>query len=382
MKKLLVAISFLLVAATLMVMPAFGAKSVDVDDLKWNVGQPIHAVEDATAKAPVIDAAIGKNEYTYKYTYEEPLYMTDRDNFDNANPRATKILPDDEYTEWVSDYIELYFSYDEEYIYIGVYDKMFYQSPKARGYDTTYYLYLGFNMNDPSKAIRLVSNGGGNATGSSNRTVVDGVTYNHCVESKGTGTGNGSDSRGYVTIMEHKLRKSDIVKISNATCGTDFVELPNTFYINVTMRQYNGSPADGSSRYGIETFATWFGKKLTNTDKLTLGTKWNNVPAIVVLGAEAEAEETTTEVATTEPVTTEPVVTEPATTEPATTEPATTEPVETTPVETHPVDTESDTVAETEPAKGGCGSAISAMSVALVAVIGAGALVVSKKKED
>ena len=94
MKKLLVAISLLLVVATVMAVPAFGAKSVDVDDLKWNVGQPIHKVEAAAEKAPKMDGAIAKNEYTYTYTYTEPLYMIDRVDFDN-------------YVDWHEDHVLL-----------------------------------------------------------------------------------------------------------------------------------------------------------------------------------------------------------------------------------------------------------------------------------
>ncbi len=371
MKKLLVAISLLLVVATVMAVPAFGAKAVDVDDLVWNVGQTIHKVEKETAKAPKIDGVIGKDEYTYTYKYTEPTFSSDRASYESSALRSAGILPSNEYAEWNSDSMELFVSYDAEYIYIAIRDDMFYMDKDRKNNDTQARLYLGFDINNPDKAIRLQVNGGA----VDSKTNVNGVDVKYCAESKATQSG--SDAAGYVNVHELKLRKSDIVKVFNNDCGTDFVECPNTFYISMIMRQYNNRTT-GDRLTAMETFSVWFAKKLTNVDKLTLNNKWTNIPAIVVLGAaDDEAVETTTEEeTTTEPAaTTEPettigtVTTEPETT----TEPTTTPVVETTPAES-----------ETEPApvKKGCKGSITAMGVALVAVMGMGAVVVSKKKED
>lgn len=70
---------------------------------------------------------------------------------------------------------------------------------------------------------------------------------------------------------------------------------------------------------------------------------------------------------------TEPVETEPQATEPVETEPAETTPIDTAPIESAP--------AESEPkAEGGCGAAISAIGVMLVAMIGACITFISKKR--
>ena len=71
-----------------------------------------------------------------------------------------------------------------------------------------------------------------------------------------------------------------------------------------------------------------------------------------------------------------PMTDDPAETEPTETEPTETEPTDTAPVDTDPVGSDD------EPAKGGCGGSITMAGIAMVAALGAAAVVVAKKKED
>ena len=153
----------------------------------------------------------------------------------------------------------------------------------------------------------------------------------------------------------------------NELCETEYAELPNAMFFTFQMRQYGWKDAEFKTvAYNGQT--AWFGTPLDLDQQLDLDNLFEYFPDVVVFGDKIEKPVHIGDV-------TEPVATEPAETEPAATEPvAETEPtVETEPAESAP--------AETEPAAaGGCGGTVAFAGLALVASLGACAVVTSKKR--
>ena len=399
MKKILVAIALMLVASFLISIPAMGAistdggsKDVTLDEL-LNSGilgeNDIHYVGAPTTVAPKQDAVINEGEYSYHY----------RDtNITNTAQgyNATGFYPVEvnEFSEAHSEYVDVYFSYDEDYVYIAISDPGFYLDEIRHNTSPNIFPDMCINHNDIDYgyAPQITQNGATRtqdnlAAAQGGIVTVDGVDMK--VINKFNVTKTNLEGGGCSYVHEYRYSKAETVKILNAKTGANVSTFPDTFLFTMGQAQYMGTSPRGTNQ--PITWIRMIGRPLTNAEMINLGTDyfwW--LPAVVVLGENPNAEEapeTTTEEATTEPATTEPATTEPATTEPATTEPATTEPATTEPATTEPAPATTEPAATepatTEPApEKGCGNSIGLMGLALVATLGTCAVVATKKKED
>ena len=390
MKKILVAIALALVLTTLMVLPAFAAENaaISVEELiKWNVNG-VHYVGKATTTPPVQDGKINEGEYSYKFRMDDPIFQATSDWKWNK-------APTDPNADFSSNYTEYYASYDDEYVYIAMFD----DQSRACGKDLNFYIELGINADNVNDLLgpgyqgnggQLMNRGGstktnfyaGSTSGKDSQYVpINGKqikivdTVYHVSKDDGQGA--------FDAVYELKFKRADILEIFNGLGKTGYAESPNVFFFTVKYNQYGNN--DNIAFY------RWCGSALSNVEKLNLGTDKDFIPAVFVLAEEgddflgngdleiptkpAETEAPTTEAPTTEAPTTEAPTTEaPATEAPATEAPATEAPATEAPATEAP--------ATEAPAEGGCGSSVATMGIALVAVLGTCTAVVSKKKED
>ena len=377
MKKILVAISLMLVASFLISIPAMGVAndgedSVSLEELLDSgiLGEKdIHYVGKPATTAPVQDGVINDGEYSYSYRDANGVNVTA-----SYYPTVTN-----EFTVAHSEYVDVYFSYDDEYVYIGISDPGFYFDAVRHSLSADVYPSIGINHSDVNVGFnaRIVlassaaektytSSKNGNYTNGQSKdadeTIIDGAPVKD-IDSLYVKKAK-LDNGGATYVHEYRYNKADTVKLMNELELSNVSNFPNTFFFTLVVNQFMGE-SNGFSPRGdaphVMAYAKHIGRTLTNTEKLALGTTgtwW--IPAVVVLGevpgAEVETEEVTTEEVTTEAPATEEVTTEAPATEAPVTEPA--------------------------PAKKGCKGSIGMMGLALVATLGTCAVVVTKKKED
>ena len=390
MKKILVAIALALVLTTIMVLPAFAAvdnAEISVEELlKWNVSG-VHYVGKSTATAPVQDGVIGSGEYTYTYRMVDPVFQCQPYSYSSP-------VPTDPNADYSSNYIDCYVSYDDEYVYIGMFDNQ----TKYVGSTVNHFIEFGINTENvmdligPSKlggadggqlmqrsATPRTSFYSGSKTQDGQYAPVNGKQIKYVDKTYLAATENGAG--GYDVVFEYRFNRADILEIYNGLEKTGYAESPNVFFFSTYRAQYGLN----SENYA---YFRWAGTKLSNVEKLNLGTASDYIPAIFVLAEEGSdflgtgaLEVPTTPAETVAPETTEAPTTEAPTTEPVTEAPETTEAPVTEAPTTEAVETEAPTT-EAPAAEGGCGSSVAAMGIALVAALGTCAVVVSKKKED
>ncbi|MBR2387665.1 MAG: hypothetical protein IKB02_02745 [Clostridia bacterium] len=378
MKKILVAIALVIVLTTLAVLPTFAADNakVSVEELiKWNVlgENDIHYVGAPTTTPPTQDGSIKKGEYSYSFRATDPIFQCTTDH--NYNKIAYNPL-----TDFSSNYVEYYISYDADYIYFGIYDD---QSVQC-GSSVNFFFKYGIDPEDVSYAnligpsTQIVNRGKDFAdfykgsSGDARYVSVNGKSIKYIEVADGM---SGDDGYGaYDSVYEFKINRADAKEIYNGLKGTGFVDNPKVFYATTYCLQYGKDQVKSCYR--------WCGRELTNVEKLNLGASIDFIPLIFVLAEEGSdflgngALEVPTKPAETEAPTTEAPTTAPETEAP-TTEAPTTAP-ETEAPTTAPV-TEAPTTEA--PDEGGCGSSVAAMGIALVAVLGTCAVVVSKKED-
>ena len=389
MKKILVAIALALVLTTIMVLPAFAAvdnAEISVEELlKWNVSG-VHYVGKPTTTAPAQDGAIKEGEYTYTYRMVDPVFQCLPYSYSYA-------VPTDPNADYSSNYIDYYVSYDNEYVYIGIYDNQ----TKYVGSTVNHFIEFGINTENVMDLIGPSKFGGADGgqlmqRGTSSKTAfysgtkaqdgqyapVNGKQIKYVDKTYLAATENGTG--GYDVVFEYRFNRADILEIYNGLEKTGYAESPNVFFFSTYRAQYGMNDENYA-------FFRWSGTKLSNVEKLNLGTDSNYIPAIFVLAEEGSdflgtgaLEIPTKPVETTAPETTEAPTTEAPTTAPETEAP-TTEAVVTEAPTTEAPATEAPTT-EAPVDEKGCGSSVAAMGIALVAALGTCAVVVSKKKED
>ncbi len=383
MKKILVAIVLVLALTTLMILPAFAADNAEVsveELIKWNVGG-VHYVGKPTTTPPAQDGKIAKDEYSYTFRMEDPIFRATSDWNYNKAPTAPE-------ADFSSNYVDYYASYDEDYIYIGISD----DQSRECGKDINFYVELGINTENVRDLIGpgLQGNGGQlmNRGGSSKTSFYAGTTAGkdsqyatvngkqikivdtvyHVSEDDGYGA--------YDAVYEFRISRADILEIFNGLGKTGYAESPNVFFFTTKQNQYGINNENTA-------FYRWCGSALTNMEKLNLGTSIDFIPAVFILAEEGDDFLGTGALE----VPTKPVETEAPTTEAPTDAPTTDAPTE-APTTEAPTDaptqapvTEAPTTEAPED-EGGCGSSVALMGIALVAALGSCAVVVSKKKED
>ena len=402
MKKILVAISLMLVASFLISIPAMGVVSTDngadtvtLEEL-FNSGvlgeNDIHYVGKPATVAPVQDGVINDGEYSYSYRDTNGVNVTRKWN-ESLNPDSFTYYPveTNEFTEAISEYVDVYFSYDEDYVYIAVYDPGFYYDSTRHNNSPNIFPTIGINHNDINSAFDPQVNGNSDEIKNTvNKTVngtniggsgLDKINQIDTVYVKRAARTGG----GRTFVQEYRYSKADVVRIMNHYGKTNVSNFPNTFFFTLSYAQYMGATTPWTRDSSVQAYSIQIGRTLTNAERVTLGTTntwW--LPAVVVLGdvpgTEVETEEVTTEEVTTEEVTTEEVTEAPATEAPATEAPETEAPATEAP-ETEAPATEAP-VTEAPATEKGCKGSIGMMGLALVATLGTCAVVVTKKKED
>ena len=398
MKKILVAIALMLVASFLISIPAMGAistdggsKDVTLEEV-LNSGilgdKDIHYVGAPTTVAPKQDGVINEGEYSYFYRDENVTNTAQGWSSGSGGWYGFEELAVNEYTKAHSEYVDVYFSYDNDYVYIAISDPGFYFDNIRHNTSPNIFPKIGIRHDDLDYgyAPQITQNGGTKTEANlqaAETYKIDGYSIKGI--NKFNVTKTNLEGGGCSYVHEYRYSKAESVKVLNDRTKANVTEFPNTFFFTVGMCQYMGTSVRGDNM--PQSWVRMVGRPLTSAERVNLGTDyfwW--IPAVVVLGENPNAEEapeTTTEAPTTEAPTTEPAteaptteapttapVTEAPTTEPAATEPATTEPAATEPATTEPA-----------PEKG-CGNSIGLMGLALVATLGTCAVVATKKKED
>ena len=441
MKKILAIVSLVLV----LMMLASASTFAEGYEYTWEDPKdiPKYYATDISGKAtPVIDGEIKEGEYGNAIVITDN-YITMGDKY----PELDYTIQDGRADHPASEKFEYYFSYDNENIYIAFkdYGAVWEQdSATAQWLDSVpeitdgyvnfavrsnYYIRLGFMLDDITNGISLGCSSRGfdesrvydMGTASSYVSIgdlveelymkkylaKDGTVFAKCDVNGSLISdvrGNTNQYEGqFIAECEIKLSKSHIVEVLNEWHFTEFTELGNACWINITNRAYVGkkNPTDVNDAYGepVTCYNRYFcndirGKKADYVNYGILeGDKNQIIGSLLVFAPEGtpiemckegtEVVDTTpaaTEPAATEPAGDTPAATEPAGDTPAATEPAATEPAGDAPVATEPA---GDTPAATEPAKeGGCGGAVSFAGLALVAALGTCTVFVAKKKED
>ena len=345
MKKIIVAISMLLIATLALSVSAFGAPA-DYGVKTYYLGSPV-------AYAPTVDGIMGASEYITSYVLNEAAIYVDSTV---GALSSNKPLDKPATSTAVTTSMKVGLSYDVDYIYVGIQTS------------------LGTGVSDVTYTVEL-----------------DGVAYTLSPDFDDSKVNYKSESKlsgnlfvGELAIVNNSISAALTVddtyelKITELTKDNKDNALNKSIWNAVKLNSIQKYELNTTADYIVHSFvlnSQSYVKPAVSVSQEPIG-----IPTVPGTTEVPTTEVPTTEPATTEPVTTEPVTTEPATTEPATTEPATTEPATTEPATTQPAATEP---ATTEPApEKDCKNSIGLMGIALVATLGTCAVVATKKKED
>lgn len=284
-------------------------------------GQQHWTINGKTENAPIADGVIDDGEYTLEVEGMDPFNEAADGRFFCVDPQALDVQE-----------FNVYFSYDDDYIYIGV---KVVETEFLAGENISFFLYPDPIDMDKNVAIGYVFGGAPDSSDAEAFNAVqdgDTVTYEMAIRKTILADYLGLDEDEEINEFAFLVVLGD---------DRDTVNAPDLwpemwFGVNVP----NNTPGLASSYEEAIANGMLYGRAKTR------------FPHVLELG--------------------EAVETEPQETTPAETEPTETEPQETTPVETAPV--------ETEPvAEGGCGASVAAVAVALVSTLGLCVTFASKK---
>ena len=352
MKKIIVAISMLLIATLALSVAAFGAPS-DYGVNTYYLGNPV-------VYAPTVDGVFGASEYVVSYNLTSAAVYVDS----STGVSAGKTLDAPAAPSSVTSAIRVGLSYDVDYIYIGI------QASLANGVsDVTY------TVDVDNKTYTL-----------STTADLSAITY------KSESTLSGTVFSGELAIPNDSISLALTVddtytlKITELTKDNKGADLNKSIWNAVKLTSVQKFELNTTDDYLVHSFV------LGNPSSVKPSVSVSQEPIGVPTTAPVTTEPVTTEAPTTEPVTTEAPTTEAPTTEPVTTEAPTTEaptteiPVTEAPTTELPEPTDAPTTQapETEPVapEKNCKNSIGMMGIALVAALGTCAVVVTKKKED
>ena len=373
MKKFLAAVSLMLVALMVIAIPAVSAADETIDKPE---GINIHYATDVSENAPLVDGTINVDEYGPAIRIDAPMALK---NSDWGGSWETG-----EYDETLaSEYMDVYFAYDDEYIYFAFYemgadpvntedDEVPEGSEIVANLDNNvpfrnnYRINIGFELDNVGNYIQADA---GNTVAwntlsyfvSGTRINQDTVTFDWMVEELivakrnvatdtivgfgdlfTNGNGNYKDGQWSLTV-EFKFSKEGIAAVWNELYATEYKDISNAMWIGLTTNAFRCIEPNYKEPFDGQYFK-WIGQNdITGkgADYADYGARATSVSIfdLVVFGDEdddliladpyppAETEPATTEAPTTEaPRDTEPV-TEAPTTEPATEAPATEAPV-------------------------------------------------------
>ncbi len=328
MKKFLRAISLLLVVVmTMATVPAFAAEASAeaAYTLPANVENIWYAGEITAKQFGFDDKGITEGEYTpiftdrtapvaylNTYTAAQIEAGTHQNNAEGGyNSAYDDVVADDFYSadkkKRVSQEMDFYVSYDDEYIYIAFTDVAAAYDfdgdgeigPQEYAFRSNYNLRIGTNLADTTNYLNLTDSDlgylkvayGVDAQGSCT-TIPNGLLHDVQITKKsvdGTTCIPANDNfklaQGGASIVdvELKIAKNQLLLYSNQYLGTDYAELPNVLFINFCEKTYFwGNDAESSVGSNIESM--WVGSK---TGDETAGSHdWDWAFDAVVLGAQ------------------------------------------------------------------------------------------------
>ena len=355
---------------------------------------------NVTGKTPLLDGTISEGEYGAAIRITDPKACSAED-WGASWSKDGEIVNEDIRSE----YMDVYFAYDEQNIYVAIYDmSQYYNNTDDNAFNnvpfrSNYTFYFGFDLNDlqnyfqisgfqthihwanlnyfefgkkneaPIKTYDLISEA---VVRKTNTETGEDVAFGDLLSSNGNA--NYRDEKWALTI-EFKLDRSVVADAMNECFFTDYDTTSNAMYFAINTNTYVSNDegyADLSTQYW-----QWMGnndirEKQGNYSDFGIyeGSTREKIFDLVVFGDE----NTPIEIADPFPVRPE---TEAPTTEPVTEAPVVEE------TEAPVVDeTEAPTTEAPAAAEGGCGSSVAVAGIALVAALGTCTAFVAKKKED
>ena len=402
MKKIFSIVSLVLAALMLVVSPA-AQMFVEGDTYVIPEGVKVYYAKNVSDNPPSIDGTIEEGEYGQGYTVTTPI-PTNKEDWGGSRMEGEPADP-----TAVSEYMTAYFAYDEEYVYVAIYE----MGPKAIegndrlvpsrsnynfafGFDPydagTYYTLNGYATNvqwakNRSLGGEFSTCEGGSVVKTSTTCAYDFIE--ECIVQKDDVT-NGIDAVGFGDLLtsngnvgytdgqcaltaEFKINKEMAAAAMNNDYFTSYDTISDAMFFSAQTMTYPRN--DGES----EQYYKWFGQ----TDPRGVDFSEYGIPEgssrqfmfdLVVFadeGADIRLADPEALLKETEAPTTEAPATEEPTNEMPTEEPAT----------DAPAGDESEAPA-TEPAASGCGASVTVAGLALVAALGTCTAFVAKKKED
>ena len=413
MKRILKVVSVFLAVLMLASVGVFAS----ANESEWTPPEGIRTfyAKDVSGNTPNIDGKISENEYG------KPVRIEDYRAVAAATWGNSWQVGDFDET-MASEYMDFYFAYDEENLYIAVYElgpekiddgDAFSQNDVV--FRNNYRFTFGFDEWDLGKWLMFegfTSNGSWATTRYYTRESIDNGTIsvkstdyisdfkvrktiakNGRLISEGdfvnaNGNVNHSNSQWAMTF-EFKIDKKMAAEVWNKCYGTDMETVSNVMYFSIVTNAFRMKTNNADD--AVSQYFRWAG--LTDitgkqADYADYGVITRDSLFDLVIFEDQGTDEETTEEATTVAEQTEELTTEAPTTEAEVTTEALVETTEapeteapTTSEETQAV-TEAPTTEATAEEKGGCSSSIAVSGIALIATIALGGAVVCKKKED
>ena len=399
-------IAILMIATTvvaaedvLLTAPADGATEEGAEEATpWVAPEGIttYYATNVEGKAPLLDGTISEGEYGTAIRITDPKACSVEDWGASWAKEGETVNEDVK-----SEYMDVYFAYDEKNIYVAIYDMS--QAVNTTDdnefndypFRSNYTFYFGFDLNDLTNYFQMSgyqthihwANLNYFEFGKKNEAPIK--TYDLISESvirktdldKGedvsfgdllSSNGNANYYAGkWALTVEFKLDREVVADAMNSCFFTDYDTTSNAMYFGLNTNTYVAEASDYSGR---TQYWQWMGntdirEKQGNYSDFGIyeGSTREKIFDLVVFGDE----NTPIEIADPFPIRPE---TEAPTTEAPTEAPVTEAPTE-SPVTEAPV-------TEAPVAEGGCGSSVALAGIALVAALGTCTAFVAKKKED
>ena len=413
MKKLLsilsLIIAILMVATTavaaedvLLSAPADGAVEEGAEDVAaWVAPEGIttYYATNVSGKTPLLDGEISEGEYGPAIRITDPKACSAEDWGASWAKDGETVNEDIR-----SEYMDFYFAYDEQNIYVAIYDmSQYYNNTDDNEFNnvpfrSNYTFYFGFDLNDLSNYFQMsgfqthihwakdgfsyFEFGKKNASPIAAYDLISEAVIRKTDIEKGedvafgdllsaNGNANYRDEKWALTV-EFKLDRSVVAQAMNECFFTDYDTISNAMYFALNTNTYVSNDegyADLTTQYWQWMGSTDIREKQGNYSDFGIyeGSTRDKIFDLIVFGDE----NTPIEIADPFPIRPETEVpTEAPTTEAPTEAPVTEAPV-----------TEAPTT-EAPAAEGGCGSSVALAGIALVAALGTCTAFVAKKKED
>ena len=433
MKKFLAAISLMLVAVMVIAIPSVSATTAE-EAFVIPEGINVYYATDVSDNTPTIDGQITDGEYGTKYTIEAPMALKNSDWGDTW-----------EYGEYdetlASEYMDVYFAYDDEYVYFAFYEVGADATNTEDDDENTlnnipfrsnYRFNFGFDLYNAANYIQTEA-GNTIAWNSIHYVLNDAVKQNNTSITMSTmveefiaakykvedstivaygdlSTADGNSNywaAQWALCTEFKFNRAAMAEVWNEFYGTSYEHISNAMWVGLVTNSFRFVTADREEPYDGQYFK-WIGQNDITDNKADFATYGITAESyrvdifdLVVFGNEGDdilladpnppvtEEATTVEVTSEEEVTTAPEATtteapkteEPATEAPETEAEVTTEAPATEAPTTEAPKTEAPTTEVPAADEGGCGSTVSVAGLALVAALGTCTVFAAKKRD-